>query len=339
MKKFILSLSILFILIIGTNYSISSIKADSGFDSGFDSGSSSWSSDNKDWNPSSYNDYKSVVLEPEQYSFICIIIFTMTIYVITVFIFLENMNTMQRIISFISGFILGFIIASISYFGPKKPVTIYVFVIEIIILLILLLIVYIKNNKELKKIMEKEKCKKLSNKEIKNIDENLDVNKFNEMSFQMYKTIQSAWMNFDLATIRNLVSDEIYNMYSMQLETLKVKNQQNIMNKISCIKSYISEILIENNIETVKSILKVTCYDYIINNNGKVIRGNKYKKNIYTYKITFERNLYNKNITNCPNCGKKININSSGKCNYCNSTIINKENNWIMTKKEMLNQK
>ena len=144
-------------------------------------------------------------------------------------------------------------------------------------------------------------------------------------------------MNFNLDTIKNLVSDEIYNMYSMQLDTLKVKGQQSIMSDIKYIDSYISKVSIENNIETIESILKVTRYDYIVNKKNKVIRGNKYKKMTYIYILTFTKNL-SQNNNKCPNCGTELDINSSGVCTYCNSTIINNETNWIMTKKQMIKQ-
>ena len=146
-------------------------------------------------------------------------------------------------------------------------------------------------------------------------------------------------MNFNLDTIKNLVSDEIYNMYSMQLDTLKIKGQKNIMSDITYISNYITDINVDNNTETIETILKISCYDYLVDDKNNVVRGNKNIKLHYTYRLTFTRKIEKTNLKYCPNCGAELDINSSGVCTYCKSTIINNETNWIMTKKEMLKQK
>lgn len=278
MKKFILCLSIIFILTIGTNFKILTIKADSGFDSSWDSGSSDWGS-SSDYDSSSWDSYDS------------------------------------------DGDLDGSSIFAI-----------------IIITIILIIVVSIICSKKENKSTEVESYKKLSVDEIHEYISDLNIQEFNNTVFNNYKQIQEAWTIFDLDTIRNLVSDEIYNMYSMQLDTLKIKSQKNIMSDITYIDNYITDINVDNNIETIETILKVSCYDYLVDDKDNVIRGNKNIKLHYTYKLTFTRKIAKTNLKYCPNCGAELNINSSGVCNYCNSTIINNENNWIMTKKEMIKQ-
>ena len=146
-------------------------------------------------------------------------------------------------------------------------------------------------------------------------------------------------MNFDYDTIRELVSDEMYNMYSMQLDTLKVKGQKNIMENISYITNIVTDINIENNIETVKTVMTVECYDYLVDSTNKVVRGNKNRKMHYVYELTFTKDISGKHIDKCPNCGAKIDINSGGKCEYCNSVIVNNEAKWTLVKKEMKQQR
>ena len=278
MKKFILCLSIIFILTIGTNFKILTIKADSGFDSSWDSGSSDWGS-SSDYGSSSWDSYDS------------------------------------------DGDLDGSSIFAI-----------------IIITIIVIIVVSIICSKKENKSTEVESYQKLSVDEIHEYISDLNIQEFNNTVFNNYKQIQEAWTNFDLDTIRNLVSDEIYNMYSMQLDTLKIKSQKNIMSDITYIDNYITDINVDNNIETIETILKVSCYDYLVDDKDNVVRGNKNIKLHYTYKLTFTRKIAKTNLKYCPNCGAELNINSSGVCNYCNSTIINNENNWIMTKKEMIKQ-
>ena len=60
-----------------------------------------------------------------------------------------------------------------------------------------------------------ETMRALSDDEIWKVDSSFDKVKFNTEAFNLYKELQTAWMNFDYDTIRELVSDEMYNMYSM----------------------------------------------------------------------------------------------------------------------------
>lgn len=202
------------------------------------------------------------------------------------------------------------------------------------------IILYIRLDKALKKYdnasIENNNLLKLSDEEIKNKLPDFNIEEFNKIVFNNYKDLQDSWMNFELDTIKNLVSDEIYNMYSMQLDTLKVKGQKNMMENINFVDNYICDIKIENDTTTISTILSVTCYDYIVDSNNKVIRGNKNKELCYTYRLTFIKN--NKTINTCPNCGATINSKKDTTCPYCSATIVNNNSEWIMTKKEMLKQ-
>lgn len=167
---------------------------------------------------------------------------------------------------------------------------------------------------------------------------NFDIEQFNKKVFDNYKAIQIAWMNFELENIRDLISDEIFNMYSMQLETLKVKGQKNMMENIEYISNAISDIKIENDNIAITTLLQVSCNDYIVDEKNNVVRGKKNQKMYYKYKLTFTKSN-SENIKYCPNCGAHIYANSSVKCEYCNAIIVNNEIEWIMTKKQMLSQR
>ncbi len=320
-KKHFLSLIIVFIIVLSPIL----IKADSGFDSSWDSGSS-WGG-SSDWSSSS--NYSSGSYYSGVYFNGASIITTMILTFI-IFVFYQsfrkkiNNNALPKIIMFPPYFIFIFFI-----FG----------FINLLISIITLIILLTESNKNNNSNQLSNIPSRLSQEDIHKYLPNLNIEEFNNIVFNIYKDIQEAWMSFNLDTIRNLVSNEIYNMYSMQLNTLKIKGQKNMMENIKYINNYISNISTENNITTIQTVLTVTCNDYVIDSNNKVVRGNKNRTMTYTYILTFTKYNNDQNITNCPNCGAKININSSGQCEYCNSNIINKEEKWIMTKKQMSIQK
>ena len=178
----------------------------------------------------------------------------------------------------------------------------------------------------------------LSSDEIKTIDPSLDKEKLKEQVFNIYKDVQIAWMNFDDATLRKELTDELYNMYSSQLKTLKLKNQKNTMKDILLKNCQIKSINIANGKEEVVVYLNVSQYDYVEDKSGKIVRGtDKYKNNV-EYLITFIRNVEKKKIDKCPNCGAKIEIESGGICPYCDSTIVNNNEDFVMSKKECVGQ-
>lgn len=308
-KNKTIHLIILFILFLGMIFNPITISADSGFDSSYDSGGSSYDSDSGDGGGGSIH----VLL-----AFVIVAIFEAI-----------NKKIKNNIVSGIITFPIC-IFLLLLMFG----------VIHTIITIIFTIFMLGGEKKVKNKInISNDISHYLNEEEIKNLDPNLNIEEFRATAFNIYKDVQEAWMNFDLDKIKNLVSDELYNMYSMQLDTLKIMGQKNIMSDITTNGVHIKNITFENNIETIETIMIIKCYDYIVDNNEKVIRGNKNIMNIYAYKITFAKHTDNKTLKYCPNCGAPIDINSTGKCEYCASTIINNEAKWIMTKKQMLSQR
>ena len=205
----------------------------------------------------------------------------------------------------------------------------------IVIGIIALLVVF--GNKQQKEIIRKALASKL---------ELLDVNSYPEEkrleieAFNIYKGLQYAWMNFDEETIRRLTTDEMYNMYLMQLDTLKVKNQKNLMYDIKYLGSSITNRYEENGQETITMNMKVSCYDFLIDTRtNKVVRGIANKVNTYNYELTFVKTVENKKMDICPQCGAPVEGNNSGVCEYCKSTLINKNYTLVMSKKKMLSQR
>lgn len=301
------SLFILFILFLGIIYNPITINADSGFDSSYDSGGSSYGDSSGGGGSGGLHAL-------------------LAIGIVAIF------EVLNKIIN-------NKFISAITTFPICIFLLLLTFGITHTIITIIMVIFLLGGEKKVKNKTKIDITKYLNDDEIKSLDPNLNIKEFKETAFNIYKDVQEAWMNFDIDKIKNLVSDELYNMYSMQLDTLKIKGQKNIMSDITTMGMIIKNITFENNIETIETIMIIQCKDYIVDNNYKVIRGNKNIMNTYTYKITFAKNTNNNSLKTCPSCGAPININSTGKCEYCTSTIINNESKWIMTKKQMLNQR
>ncbi len=208
----------------------------------------------------------------------------------------------------------------------------------IIVLAIIIALLYF-HSKKAKEVISKALTSKL---------ELLDVSKYPEEkqleieAFNIYKQIQYAWMNFDEETIRKCTTDEMYNMYLMQLDTLKVKNQKNLMYDIKYLGSNIKKKEVINGQETIIMEMRVSCHDFIYDTKAnKVVRGSSSKVNYYTYELTYVKTVNTKENSEdiCPSCGAPVKGNNSGVCEYCRSTLISKNYTLILSKKKMISQR
>ncbi len=142
-------------------------------------------------------------------------------------------------------------------------------------------------------------------------------------AYQSYVNIQKAWMNRDLTPIKHLLTDEMYNMYQMQVETLVEDNQINVMTDFEFVCGKVSSVKNINNLQTIKIILCVNCRDYIKDaNTRKLISGSKTATITYIYELTFVRDVKAKKATNCPACGAKVKNQMSANCPYCNNSLL-----------------
>ena len=160
---------------------------------------------------------------------------------------------------------------------------------------------------------------------------------FLDKAYKIYKDVQIAWMNADMDAMKSLVTDAMYNMYSAQINTLLLKQEKNIMKDFLFLSSYIDGMSIDEESVSLYVNMKLECFDYIVNKNGKTIRGNDNKKVRYNYLIVFTRSILNKE-NKCPNCGAKLKNTTASKCSYCHLEIINKNHDWVMAKKMVISQ-
>ena len=315
--------------IICTLFSYKTINADSGWDTDYDSDSSwdsnsdwnsesgwesssdwnsesNWDNDNdNDWDAGSSGSSSHSKADPETIKFIILIFASHICFVIVIFLIFRIVKTIRNRIN------------DRKYEKTWKK---------------------IKSNISIDNSVNKYVDIDIS--KIKEIDSNIDVKKFKNEAFNIYKELQTAWMNFDTETIRKLTTDEIYNMYSSQLETLKLKKQKNIMKDIELIDVKIIDIYKENDVITIDTYLNVRCYDYVIKEaTGEVVRGKDNAKINIKYKLSFVKSASNnKKEEKCPNCGAPVDIVSSATCPYCDSTLVKDAGDYVMSKKVSLGQ-
>ena len=209
------------------------------------------------------------------------------------------------------------------------------FVVFIIIVVIIIYYLKYNNVKTTSKYIPEYKYSPIDEEYIKKYIDDFNKQKFLDDAYQIYLDTQKAWSNFDTKSLRNLLTDELFNTYNMQLKALKAKKQKNIMSDFALEKIDTTAINVSNNQITMKVVLEVSFFDYVVDISNNVLRGNKNHKVSVTYELTFVSTINKKETKNCPSCGAPINKNSaSNVCEYCNSTLVKNTYSWVLAKKE-----
>ena len=163
---------------------------------------------------------------------------------------------------------------------------------------------------------------------------NIDVVTFINDRFNDFVTVQNGWMNFNHDLLRTKLTDELYNQYAIQLDTMQMKNQQNIMSDFRLFQGMITGINQEGSKVTLTMEIITGFFDYLLE-NGNLVRGKKDQKVVMHYELTFVCNLGSKGI--CPNCGAKLP--ETNVCDFCHAVVPNVGTDWVLAKKEALRQK
>lgn len=213
-------------------------------------------------------------------------------------------------------------------------------IIIMIIIIVIWSLIANKNTKQSHKIViNKNNEDEIENK-IKKLIPNFNKQEFLKQGFNIYYDIQMAWMDFKLEDIKDKVTDEIYTMYESQLATLEVKGEQNIMKDIQLKQSCLRDVTNQNGTITIKTNYVIEMYDYIADvNTKKLIRGEDKEKICILYEMSFRKALSeDEKVTHCPNCGAKVEMNSTGTCEYCGSKLVSENTKWVLTEKKVIEQ-
>lgn len=366
-RNYLLLLSALFIVgllyLFDMEITNPSLATDSGFDTSYDSGSSgggssgggsSWSSGSSGGFSSGSSHSGGGSMEPlEAILFIGVVVLVPYL----VILFLVDKKQKKKMILYPIILILTYIIL-LSFVLLLSKVNI---AFTIIGLLIYFYLPFITTNKLVRMIVDKEpliKRNKSSNKisrnnkigsftngealalynreKHNNVPKTEKNEKLLDRGYGIYREVQRAWMNFDYDALRTLVTDELYNSYYNQLQTLELKGQKNVMNNFFLIDEELLRIDEENGLWTILMRLEVEFNDYIVDSDNKIVRGSNKDKVIMNYLLTFVEN--EKSEDKCPHCGAKLEEGIT-VCNYCKAVIQSTSSQMKLAKKEAISQR
>lgn len=174
--------------------------------------------------------------------------------------------------------------------------------------------------------------------DVESIIPSFDKDEFGKRAIEMYLELQNAWMNFDYDKIRELTTDDLYNSYKSMLESLKKKNEINIIDDIKVLSCTFKNVKKQNDKYSIDASFELSFRDYIIKEGSSVISRGKNVKRLVTSVLTFV-STDGKFTNKCPSCGAELNSKSqSDKCKYCHSVIVKNKYDWVIAKKKNISQ-
>src|SRR5699024_1121310 len=98
----------------------------------------------------------------------------------------------------------------------------------------------------------------IDSERITSILPNETLESLKKMTYQKFIDIQEAWMNFDYDALSKLCTNELYNSYKTQLETLKLKKGQNIMSDFELLDAKVTRLIEDDQFITLTVYMKIT---------------------------------------------------------------------------------
>ncbi len=171
--------------------------------------------------------------------------------------------------------------------------------------------------------------------ELIELDHTFSESKFKTKVDNIFVMLHISLMTNDLTRVDHFISDNVYNKFQERLDRLNKNNQIQMFDELNVKSTEIINIEITDKefIITVKLISRYM--DYIIDKDSKkLISGNNNsrveKENILTF-IKQRDAVDSGYVRKCPSCGANMNINHSGKCEYCGTIYNTEDYDWVLT--------
>lgn len=172
---------------------------------------------------------------------------------------------------------------------------------------------------------------------ILKVDKDFSKTHFYSYMKSLFIIIQEAWTERDFHKLRFFEDDRLFYNHKKEIMELIKSKRKDIRDNINIKGVLLKDFRVENN----KEILIVAI-------TAKMRRVFECEETEYTYPyiMAFSRNVgvkTNPNIelsaTNCSNCGAVIEVSDDGICNYCNTSLISGEHEWVLVDLKLVNKK
>ena len=152
--------------------------------------------------------------------------------------------------------------------------------------------------------------------------------------YNIFLEVQKALTNCDYDKLKEFCTDELYNMYKAQADTLELSNKKFYKNTYELITEEIIELEEENDVIVIGVLLKVLYNDFIVKKEKEKQLEDVLFTNDQAYKLTFVIGKGNKDT--CPNCGAILEDSKIRECPYCKSHVTPKPYHYALNSVDII---
>lgn len=170
---------------------------------------------------------------------------------------------------------------------------------------------------------------------INDYDPTIDNGMFYSKVDNIYIMLFTSIMMQDLTRVEHKVSDKVINKYIDQIDKMKSRNRRQMYDQLNVKSTTINNIYRNENNDLVVEVTLISRYlNYVIDlNTGEKISGDdknreEHTNHLYLIKKSNAKEL--KESRHCPKCGNPMDIDNTGKCNYCGAIFNLEEYDYIL---------
>lgn len=170
--------------------------------------------------------------------------------------------------------------------------------------------------------------------ELMKYDTEFSESKFFTKVDNIFVMLHVALMTKNLERVKHFISDDIFNEYENILKNLNEKNYTQMYDELNVKSTEIINASVTDDKFIINVKLVSRYMDYIIDStNKKFISGNNESRVEKVNYLTFEKIRNHKTqgaVRKCPGCGASMDVNNTGKCEYCGTIYNNEDYDYIL---------
>jgi len=227
-----------------------------------------------------------------------------------------------------------------GYSGSSDDASIVFSLSLIVIIVIVILTIAGKNSKKLSKermFRQKYKIKKHQQLMSHPLFSDQDKQSLVQKVTHAFLTIEQAWSDKRLDSMRRFISDGVYQRFHAQYTMMNLLEQKNPMSNVKVLGVYVSKVEQEGGYDCVDVCIDATAQDQFICDKFKELNSVGGTQEFTEYWSFIRRSNYKHghdifNHDTCPQCAAPITgqLVEYARCPYCGTYINNGEYDWVL---------
>lgn len=152
---------------------------------------------------------------------------------------------------------------------------------------------------------------------------------------EYFKKIYAAWSENNLLSVRNLLTDRVYESFMFWIKAYQRAGLKNKLENISISNVQFVALDMDKFYESITVRIYASSLDYVEDSAGRVKGGSSKRARSFSEYWTFirrtgvEKDVYD--FSTCPNCGAPADkMGQAGVCEYCGTKISNGDFSWVL---------